>query len=868
MDLVDQIQNLGRLKIIEILDTKSGLINQMDLQITIQHIQNLTGNPETPEFQQSWGIIEAFRKSDLASFLLQMIQIYSNIELASAIRQLAIILSYQPFPTSVEDPKQNPFLALNIPDEVITQLLSSSSNCFSDEIINIRIGAANLFSRIACIDVLTLDKFGITKTLITGFTSPTSVQAFESISTVLIDLFLVSVVHDDELNTILSALFGYLSSQDQNVTSVMKQYCLKILCTIIDNMAEILTDDDNVKSLFAALFAMSSNPETKAEAFRCWTQFAINFYPMLELVAQQIAESSFVELTQDESDRETIINICVFWKSIAECESTQNAELHIINQIANILLPLLFKISVKIPFDQCDNQEDYEPHIAAATAIQAIVATSPEQSMPVLLKFVHEFAMSEGGENFALREGALNCLNFIIQFCDCSPILIESLSLIYNGLNDSSPRVKQTAVYCVHAILNSILKKGDSCPFAALIPQIGLKIVHLSTLVMNLMIGNVDVNLASTAASATADFIQFPGFPYTGKALSLLLMAAVRSNMPDSFILSQSAFSSLQDAVLRCPNQLLQPVMGAILQIMKESIVNHSDFWIINQICILLQAILVRLTGEINEESIQLSWSLFETTFNQYPDEAAALLSPLSSLARAAGQSFPYLNVVAEFILHGLENYESAKSIPSAALGASFLSDCFDLSPFAMKFLEALTKALANSEIPLESKRFAAGAIGDLATKAPQVFIEVAPNVLEPLVSVCENDISNIIAVTEEEDDDELLDDFDIDDIVSSFLSCLQKVMLTLAQNNQGITSKVADTLIDLLESVGGMNEHGDKLLKTSVEAMVALIQLFPGQMKETLNNEPGFIVILQESQGAEILLPAIQMIYQFMSNQ
>lgn len=838
----------------------------MEFEDTIQHIQNLLGNPDSAEFQQSWPVIEEFRSSLLSSFLEQMVQIFANDSLPESMRHMAIILSYQVFPTSYEKLNNNIFESLNLTNEIVTQVLSSASDCFADESVNVRTGAATLFSRIACIDVLTNDSCDITKTLITGFVSPVSEESFQSICIVLIDLFSCSTMDEEELGAILEALFNYLSSDEDTVSNGMKCYCLKLLRTFINNMGEVLTDESNVKTFFEALFAMSQIPETKADAFYCWSEFTVNYYSMLDLVAEQLAESSFVELAQEENDNETLINVCVFWKSIAECELDKNAPLHIIKQVASDLLPLLFNISIKIPFDQCDNDEDYESYIEAAAAMQSVVKAAPEESMPILSNFIKEYALMEGEENFRYREAALNCLNFIIQFCDCSPVLIESLDLIFNGLNDNSHRVKQTATYCVHAILNSILTLGDSCPFFELIPQIGQKIVELSQLVMNQMVGqNIDTILAATAASTTADFIRFPKFPYVGKALSLLLNCAIRETAPDSLILSQSAFSALQSSLNTCPENLLEPLMKAILEIMKQSIENQSDFWFINHLCLLLQPIYVRLKGQVDQESFELSWHLFETTFNQYPDEAVTLLSPLATLGRSVGDLFlPNLETAAQFILNGLENYEREEAIPSGALSVSLLSDCFDLSPFAMNFLESLTKAIDNSDVSLQSKKFIADAIGNLAKKAPNVFVEVADSVMKPIDEVCHNVIGNIIAYAP---DDLFDEDFDMDDIISSFLKCLQKILRTLSQSESPHAPKAADILNDLLEFVGGMKEHGDKLLKTCVKSMNVLIQVFPDDMKETFEYEPGFILLLKEAQEAEILPEMVEMVFQFMSS-
>ncbi|OHS99126.1 hypothetical protein TRFO_34531 [Tritrichomonas foetus] len=813
----------------------------------VQHLHNLL-NPQGPNYQESFGLVESFKNSDINGFFTQMLAIFPNAATPPHLRQLAMILCYQSFPSSLEGLTQHPFQ--NFRPEIISQFLSASVQCFADELEPIRISAATLFSRIACIDILTNDQYGITKTLIQGFQAPQSEFAFDALCLVLTDIFDVSTLNDEELSVIMTSLFNYLSSME--TSDKMKCQCLRVLRSIINNLGDVLSDDQNVQSLFTALFAMSQNPGTKTEAFRCWSEFTVNYYPMLEIVAQQIAQSSFIELTQENADRDTLINVCVFWESIAECELRKKAELHIIPQVCTSLIPLLFRISGNIPYEQCDDVEEYEPHIAAAAAMQSIVAASPEVSMPTLVSLMHQFANDSA---FGAREASLNCLNFMLQFCDVSPILVESLTLIFQRLTDPSPRVRQTAIYCVHALLQAILTKGDDCPFASMIPQIGVKVMHLAANVMNLM--NDEIAVSSTAASATADFIQFPGFPYAGRAMSLLLHSAMRGDL----ILSQSAFSALQSAVSNCPMNLLPPLMKALLEIMKTTIEGHQDFWIIHHICYLLQTLYIRLSGQIGD-FVQMSWCLLEATFQQYPDEAVALLSPLSSLARAAGPAFgPYIQTAAEFLLQGLNTYDRDDAIPSASLGVSLLSDTFDLSPFSLKFLEALSKAVAHPEIPIESKRFAVDAIGDLAMKTPHVFIPIAQSVLDPVSQICTN-IGDLITYKPDDDDD----DFDVDDILCSFLNCMQKATTVLAQVQSPLAPKAGEVVNDILEDVGGMKEHGDKLLKVSVDAMAALIQAFPQQMKETFQDEPGFTIILREAHEAQISLSVLEMIAQFLA--
>jgi hypothetical protein len=104
--------------------------------------------------------------------------------------------------------------------------------------------------------------------------------------------------------------------------------------------------------------ALSQIPETKAAAFSVWTQITIQYYPLLEVIIDQIVNAPFVELVHPDTDREVVINICLFWQSLAECEMEKCAMLAIIDRALATLTPILFAISAAAPSSNCDDPED------------------------------------------------------------------------------------------------------------------------------------------------------------------------------------------------------------------------------------------------------------------------------------------------------------------------------------------------------------------------------------------------------------------------------------------------------------------------------------------------------------------------------
>jgi hypothetical protein len=190
--------------------------------------------------------------------------------------------------------------------------------------------------------------------------------------------------------------------------------------------------------------------ETRAVAFLVWDELTLHYYPLLE----PIVDAGFVGLTSPTNDREALIALCQFWESVAGCEMDKAAMLHITKQVAAALLPVLFEVVAMVDSPECDDV--YEPHIAAATAMQVVVACAPAESAEPRVELIQAHAGSEG---IGPRDAALHSLNFVIQLCDVTPIMDDALSLIHERLTDGAPRIRETAVSCVHALLQPILNR-------------------------------------------------------------------------------------------------------------------------------------------------------------------------------------------------------------------------------------------------------------------------------------------------------------------------------------------------------------------------------------------------------------------------
>lgn len=340
-------------------------------------------DPNSPNMQESCDIINNARIDDLNSFLTTDLEILKSTNVNISICIIAMVLAYQsfPYPPVLEE---NPFERVS--QEVIQGLLDTASACFSHEHPSVRSCAATLYSHIACTDILTTGQYQTLASLISCLQGANDVVVLSPLSIVLTDLFSIVTLNEDEVNLVLEALLTHC--MNEQIDDEIRNNLLLALGTIIDNIGEILSENNNVEQIFNSLLILTSNQGTKAAAFACWSEITIHYYPMLEYVAQQIVNSSFYELSDENNSREILLNACMFWESLSECEKDKDAHLNIIQQVAPQLIPIMFNMIALVPYQDCDEEETFEPHVAAGSALQNIVAAEPEVSYPILANLI------------------------------------------------------------------------------------------------------------------------------------------------------------------------------------------------------------------------------------------------------------------------------------------------------------------------------------------------------------------------------------------------------------------------------------------------------------------------------------------------
>jgi hypothetical protein len=277
------------------------------------------------------------------------------------------------------------------------------------------------------------------------------------------------------------------------------------------------------------------------------------------------------------------------------------------------------------------------------------------------------------------------------------------------------------------------------------------------------------------------------------------------------------------------------------------------------QLLVLVQGILVRLPGEIGE-SLDRLWSIVNEGFS-VSSRKAVWLTALAALGRAAGSRFvAELNRTAVILLEGLGQFEGENCVAEAAVGVSLLCDEFDMQPFCEGYLKALTRAMEHEGIPIEAKRFVAEAIQALAHNCNSEFSALSFGVLPPLIRVGDS-LGDLV---ESLSNDEC--ETDVDPIIVSFLGALMtggRVLIDVGSENSGLA---IEGLVGLLETIGGMKEHGDALLRASVKAILFLIESMPDRAIGFLSDEIGLEVLVRETSEAGLMSDAIEQIVQYMN--
>jgi hypothetical protein len=142
---------------------------------------------------------------------------------------------------------------------------------------------------------------------------------------------------------------------------------------------------------------------------------------------------------------------------------------------------------------------------------------------------------------------------------------------------------------------------------------------------------------------------------------------------------------------------------------------------------------------------------------------------------------------------------------------------------------------------------------------ASKLFIAAAEAVLPPITAV----VDSIRNVVEEVDPDEV--EFDIDRIIIAFAECFREaIAVEIAAGAGGHTAAIAKMFFKLLEFIDGLLEYTETLLAKTIVILAFLIDAAPDQMRESLDDKPGFELVLKLAANADVEPELIEQVMAF----
>ena len=802
-------------------------------------------NPNHEEAEEQ---LKAARDEHPVEFFGIVLEILKSEEIPELSKKMAMLLVTQLFPQEPESGNSN----LDIfPEEMISEYLAATFSWLKHPDQSYASISAGLYSRIALQDLQATNHFSTIDSIISGLQSLSSPQNLWAISRVLADICEFSILDEEESNQILTIVIGIINEADLSY----KQEALKILETIIHFIDEVLTDEENSQQILQLMLQVLQTPELKLNAYDCWIEIVECYYPLLETVAEPLSEILLEDLQS--SDENVVLKVVTLFESLASCENVKEETMNIIGTISETLLPILFALTASCPYPEISDETDYQVWMVAANVLQLSVYASPAESYPVLIQLATENMQST---NYGEREASLIVIGSIIEASNSkrnpSDIIPDAVTFINELLGDEVPRVRYNAVLCLHTLLLNILERGDKCAFAKLIPQIRPQILEMSEKVLSLM--EDDDDLKPTVVLAAVDFLRFPNFPHAGTALANMYQLALDGDP----ITSLNAFSALGTAIDKVSNEILTTVFSAILDLLQSAIDTQSDSYFVEQICHLLQKLFFRLSGQIND-SVERCWTLLTSAYQMDETISYSFILPIAALGRASAQELfqPYLSQAVEFIVAGLKE-ENSKAVANSAVSISLLSDVYDLSSILEEIVPPMIGALQNPELEDVSKRYIVDAVTDLATKIPGPFNEALGAIMPVIFEISERLSDYQDEVSENQKDDIIYETFE--SILISYLKCFMATITCAEAGQNPIRDTIAEASVDLLEVACGLEYHRENLLRQIVLTIEFLMNKFPEQMREFMDNEPGFHECLVMAVKGRIEIPTIQKISQF----
>jgi hypothetical protein len=308
--------------------------------------------------------------------------------------------------------------------------------------------------------------------------------------------------------------------------------------------------------------------------------------------------------------------------------------------------------------------------------------------------------------------------------------------------------------------------------------------------------------------------------------------------------ISLNAFSALGTAIDKVSNEILTTVFSAIVDLLDKAIEEGSDSYFVEQICFLLQKLFFRLKGQI-DEFVEKCWNLLSTAYGMDEAISYSFILPIAALGRASTPELfqPFFEQTIQFVISGLTEPNS-QAAANSALSLSLLSDAYDLTPIIGDIVPPMIGVLQNEEIEDVSKKYVVDVVKDLAEKIPEPFNEALADIMPPIFFIADQLADYQEEISDNQKDEDLYESFE--SLLVSYLECFKATIALAIQAGNPIVEGILEATIDLLEIACGLDYHKEPLLREIVLVIGYLMEKFPDQMREFMDNEPGFFECLK----------------------
>lgn len=645
---------------------------------------------------------------------------------------------------------------------------------------------------------------------------------------------------------IMEALqYSYQTATNSQASYETRKGCVDLLRALVPNLADLLSENEAATFILSIIANLVTMPEIKGSAFLCLSELVDRYYPVLVFLPAEAYVDS-LNVLESYSNPQDVIFVCAFWESVASCECDKHAELKLTSTNFERLFQLLFKVASSANDRNCSDDEAFEPFIAAFTALDAIIKCCGVNAKEFLMQNVLDALKSE---KFGEREAGYQVFSSMIRSCSIPEFVVESFEAIGAGLVDQVPRVREAALNCVHAILLDILDNGDSSSLVSIIRQIGGPLLSLAPSVEALL---EDEQLAKVAAFVAADYIRFPGFPYTLRMLEAIFGCIERAIEATDFVTVRNAFSSVSNICENLDQAQQNSVIEHVLYLLKEEDLIGIE-WAVQ----ILQSILIRMPSSCGFAGI--IWDA--VACSSYFEKLGSPVTFLCALARSNPEVFaPKAAVLARHIQRGLEAHHNSFALSGSASGLALIagSPAMDLLLEELpNFMDEIDRAISDEEVDIFPLTFLLQAFTELLKyKAPQLekWLNSSPDTFEAAIEKLTAFSSKMDESLEPDDED--YDDYEF--LLTRFLDSSRRLLEIYPEEDSFVGKRIEESVVEVLEVVGGLQEHGPALIGEFIETLLTLVLHNPSEYAKIFEDEPSFFVLIREAQAGEIALEAL----------